>query len=37
LHERVEGVGWFFDQRAELWSEPGELLATTHQIVYFKE
>lgn len=27
----------FFDQRAELWSEAGELLATTHQIVYFKE
>jgi acyl-coenzyme A thioesterase PaaI-like protein len=27
----------FFDQRAELWSEAGALLATTHQIVYFKE
>jgi acyl-CoA thioesterase len=27
----------FFDQRAELWSEAGELLASTHQIVYFKE
>ncbi len=27
----------FFDQTAELWSEAGELLATTHQVVYFKE
>lgn len=27
----------FFDQSAELWNESGRLLATTHQIVYFKE
>ena len=27
----------YFDQSAELWSEAGQLLATTHQIVYFKE
>ena len=27
----------FFDQSAELWNEAGRLLATTHQIVYFKE
>ena len=27
----------FFDQSAQLWSEAGALLATTHQVVYFKE
>ena len=27
----------FFDQNAQLWSEAGTLLATTHQVVYFKE
>lgn len=27
----------FFDQSAEVWSKGGELLATTHQVVYFKE
>lgn len=27
----------FFDQSAELWNEAGHLLATTHQIVYFKQ
>ncbi len=27
----------FFDQSAEVWSRRGELLATTHQVVYFKE
>ena len=27
----------FFDQSAEMWSEGGELLATSHQVVYFKE
>jgi acyl-CoA thioesterase len=26
----------FFDQSAELWSRTGELLVTTHQLVYFK-
>jgi acyl-CoA thioesterase len=27
----------FFDQSSQLWSESGVLLATSHQIVYFKE
>jgi acyl-CoA thioesterase len=27
----------FFDQSAELWNEAGQLLATTHQVVYFKQ
>ena len=27
----------FFDQTAQLWNEAGALLATTHQIVYYKE
>ena len=27
----------FFDHSAQLWNEAGVLLATTHQIVYFKE
>jgi hypothetical protein len=27
----------FFDQAVQLWSEAGELLVTSHQIVYFKE
>ena len=27
----------YFDQSAELWNEAGHLLATTHQIVYYKE
>jgi acyl-CoA thioesterase len=27
----------FFDQVAQLWSESGELLVTTHQVVYYKE
>ena len=27
----------FFDQSAQLWSAAGTLLATTHQVVYFKE
>lgn len=27
----------FFDQSAEVWSRSGGLLATTHQVVYFKE
>ena len=27
----------FFDQTAEVWSDTGALLATTHQVVYFKE
>jgi acyl-CoA thioesterase len=27
----------FFDQTAQMWNESGALLATSHQIVYFKE
>ena len=27
----------FFDQTAQLWNEAGSLLATSHQIVYYKE
>ncbi len=27
----------FFDQAAQLWNEAGELLVTSHQIVYYKE
>lgn len=27
----------FFDQSAEIWADDGELLATSHQIVYFKD
>ncbi|MDH7944033.1 thioesterase family protein [Pseudohongiella sp. SYSU M77423] len=27
----------FFDQSAEVWSPEGELLATSHQMVYFKD
>lgn len=27
----------FFDQTAQMWSETGTLLATTHQVVYYKE
>lgn len=28
--------GGYFDQAGQLWSRQGELLATTHQVVYFK-
>jgi acyl-CoA thioesterase len=27
----------FFDQTAQLWNPAGDLLATTHQVVYYKE
>lgn len=27
----------YFDQTAQLWNEAGTLLATTHQVVYYKE
>ncbi|OYU41653.1 MAG: hypothetical protein CFE44_28540 [Burkholderiales bacterium PBB4] len=27
----------FFDQSAQLWSQTGEMLVTTHQTVYYKE
>jgi acyl-CoA thioesterase len=29
-------TGGYFDQSAQIWSRAGALLATTHQIVYFK-
>jgi acyl-CoA thioesterase len=29
--------GGFYDQEAQLWSEDGALLATTHQLVWFRE
>ncbi|MTJ83455.1 MAG: thioesterase family protein [Telmatospirillum sp.] len=35
-HARHFGQG-FFDQSAELWTADGTLLATSHQMVYFKE
>lgn len=30
-------AGGFFDHAGQLWNEAGELLATTHQVVYYKE
>ena len=27
----------YFDQSGEIWSDGGQLLASTHQIVYFRE
>ncbi|WP_255348584.1 thioesterase family protein [Limnohabitans sp. Rim47] len=27
----------YFDQPGELWSPDGQLLASTHQLVYFKD
>ncbi len=27
----------YFDQTAQLWNEAGEMLVTTHQVVYYKE
>jgi hypothetical protein len=27
----------YFDQAAQMWDESGTLLATTHQVVYYKE
>ena len=29
--------GGYFDHGGQLWNEAGELLATTHQVVYYKE
>lgn len=37
---QVQGQGFahgYFDHSGQLWSASGQLLATTHQIVYFKE
>lgn len=30
-------TGGFFDQTAELWGDDGHLLASSHQVVYYKE
>ena len=27
----------YFDHTGQLWNEAGDLLATTHQVVYYKE
>jgi acyl-CoA thioesterase len=29
--------GGYFDHGGQLWSEAGDLLATTHQVMYYKE
>jgi len=29
--------GGYFDHAGQLWSESGTLLATTHQVMYYKE
>jgi acyl-CoA thioesterase len=35
---RGQGFGsGYFDHAGQLWSESGELLATTHQVMYYKE
>lgn len=37
---QAQGQGFrkgYFDQAAQLWDESGNLLATTHQVVYYKE
>ena len=37
FHARSQHFGkGYFDQSGELWSSDGNLLATTHQLVYFK-
>lgn len=38
LQARGQGFGGgYFDHTGQLWGESGTLLATTHQVVYFKE
>ncbi|MCG2591211.1 thioesterase family protein [Ramlibacter sp. XY19] len=38
LQARGQGFGGgYFDHAGQLWNEAGELLATTHQVVYYKE
>jgi acyl-coenzyme A thioesterase PaaI-like protein len=40
LLAQAQGQGFrhgYFDHAGQLWNEAGELLATTHQVVYFKE
>jgi len=27
----------YFDQSAEIWSDAGQLMASSHQVVYFRE
>lgn len=38
VQARGQGFGGgYFDHAGQLWNEAGELLATTHQVVYYKE
>lgn len=38
IQARGQGFGGgFFDHAGQLWNEAGELLATTHQVMYYKE
>ncbi|MDB5859103.1 MAG: hypothetical protein JWQ76_2792 [Ramlibacter sp.] len=38
IQARGQGFGGgYFDHAGQLWNEAGELLATTHQVVYYKE
>ena len=40
LQAQARGQGFgsgYFDHSGQLWSEAGELLATTHQVMYYKE
>lgn len=38
VQARGQGFGGgFFDHAGQLWDEAGDLLATTHQVVYYKE
>jgi acyl-CoA thioesterase len=38
LQARGQGFGGgYFDHAGQLWNEAGELLATTHQVVFYKE
>ena len=40
LLAQAQGQGFrngYLDQAALLWNEAGELLATTHQLMYYKE
>jgi acyl-CoA thioesterase len=37
---QAQGQGFrngYLDQAGQLWNEAGELLATTHQLMYYKE
>ncbi|MEO5671762.1 MAG: thioesterase family protein, partial [Ramlibacter sp.] len=37
---QAQGQGFrngYLDQTAQLWNEAGELMVTTHQVMYYKE